>query len=429
MYTSIDELYALYLKHPSISTDSRQIKPGCLFFALKGENFDGNSYAEKALSSGAAYAVIDNETYAGSHTLLVENVLTSLQQLSQFHRRKFDIPFIAITGSNGKTTTKELMNAVLSQHYRVTATKGNYNNHIGVPLTLLEVSDKTQIAIIEMGANHQGEIAELCRIAEPTHGLITNIGKAHLEGFGGIEGVIKAKSELYNWLRAAGGHIFVNADNSLLMDRSSGTKRILYGTGNDNFIQGSMHEGTSRLELDWISRDGKLPVKTMLVGNYNFENVLAAICTGAFFEVPAEKIVSGINNYTPSNSRSQSIKTSRNTIIMDAYNANPTSMQLAIENFSRLDAVPKMVILGDMLELGDESLPEHEAIVKLVTEKNFETVVLVGPDFVSTAKRHFHCFKTSDEAYLWLNGKQFSGYTILIKGSRGIKLEKVMDAL
>ena len=429
MPISIEELYSVYLNHRAISTDSRQIIPGSLFFALKGDNFDGNKYAGIALDAGAAFAVIDNEAYVGSKTLLVNDVLDALQKLALMHRRKLAIPVVAITGSNGKTTTKELINAVLSQQYSVTATKGNLNNHIGVPLTLLEITEETQIAIIEMGANHQLEIARLCQLAEPTHGLITNIGKAHLGGFGGYEGVIKAKNELYYWLRNSAGTVFVNSGNPLLMELTSGMKRILYGHEEGIQTRGKSRDNTSTLELDWLSGNEIITVQTNLVGSYNFENVMAAICLGTFFNVSPDKIKSAIHAYQPSNSRSQAMKTAKNSIILDAYNANPTSMQLAIENFRQVKATHKMVILGDMLELGDESPAEHLAIVNLVKESGFERVVFVGPDFKSVATEKFQCFDNSDKALEWLRQENIKDYTILVKGSRGIKMEKVLDAL
>ncbi len=429
MHTSIEELYSLFLNHTAISTDSRQVVPDCLFFALKGDNFDGNKYAKVALDAGAAYAVIDDPAYEGNKTLLVNDVLEALQLLAQMHRRKFSIPVIAITGSNGKTTTKELINVVLSRQYQVTATKGNLNNHIGVPLTLLEITNETQIAIIEMGANHQGEIAQLCSLTEPTHGLITNIGKAHLGGFGGYEGVIKAKSEMYAWLRNSGAEVFVNGDNPLLTELSSGIKRTLYGKQEGNSCRGQARENNGMLEIEWISDIKTISVKTNLVGSYNFENVMAALCLGSFFNVSSDEIKTAINSYMPSNSRSQAMKTAKNSIILDAYNANPTSMQMAIENFRQVKARHKMVILGDMLELGDESFAEHLAIVNLVDTSDFDKVILVGPDFKKAAGERFHCFMTSADAYEWLITQKLKDYYILVKGSRGIKMEKVLEAL
>ena len=429
MQISIKELYSVFLKHSKISTDSRQIEPGCLFFALKGDNFDGNKYTKVALDAGAAYSVIDDPVYDGEQTLLVNDVLEALQLLARMHRRKFDIPVLAITGSNGKTTTKELINAVLSEQFHVSATKGNLNNHIGVPLTLLGITEETQIAIIEMGANHQGEIAQLCTLAEPTHGLITNIGRAHLGGFGGYDGVIKAKSELYSWLRNSNGEAFVNGENPMLMELSAGIKRTLYGMQEGSFSIGKVHQNTEMLSIDWLNGDKTIYLETNLVGNYNFENVMAAICVGTYFKVPSAKIKAAITSYLPSNSRSQAMKTDRNSIILDAYNANPTSMQVAIENFRQVKALHKMVILGDMLELGDESLAEHLAIANLVDKSAFDNVILVGPDFKKVAEERFICFTTSDEAHDWLLKQQLQNYTILVKGSRGIKMEKVLEAL
>lgn len=429
MRKTLEEIYSIFLINRSVSTDSRQIIPGCLFFALKGENFDGNKYAQKAIDAGATYAVIDDKNYDGESTILVDDVLVTLQHLAKMHRRKFNIPVVAITGSNGKTTTKELLNAVLSQKYKVTATKGNLNNHIGVPLTVLGITGETQLTIIEMGANHQGEIAQLCAIAEPTHGLITNIGKAHLGGFGGYEGVIKAKSELYWWLRASGGLAFLNADNQLLMELTTGIERTLYGTQEDVFARGKARENTDMLTIDWITGEGNIALETNLAGNYNFENVMAAICTGLFFKVPTAEIKIAICNYFPSNSRSQVMKTAKNSIILDAYNANPTSMQAAIENLRQVKAKHKMVVLGDMLELGDESLSEHSALTKLIEESNFEKVILVGPDFTEAAHSIFTCFRTSEEARDWLKTQDVKGYTILVKGSRGIRMENVLESL
>lgn len=429
MRATLDELYNIFLQHRTISTDSRQVPDGCLFFALKGENFDGNAYAKSAVESGAAYAVIDNAAYKHEKTLLVDDVLTTLQQLALMHRRKHHIPVLAITGSNGKTTTKELINAVLSRQFRVTATRGNLNNHIGVPLTLLEITADTELAIIEMGANHQGEIAQLCTFAEPTHGMITNIGKAHLEGFGGYEGVIKAKSELYSWLRNTKGKVFVNAGNPLLMQLTAGMDRVLFGPEQNTYCRGTLVKNTEMLEIEWHSGSGIIPISTHLVGNYNFENAMAAICIGMFFEVPAQKIQSAISDYIPSNSRSQAMKTARNTIILDAYNANPTSMQAALSNFSQVKADRKMVILGDMLELGDESPAEHLAIIKLVQESAFEKVIFVGPEFKKAAGQQFICFTHSADACQWLLEQKPEGYSILVKGSRGIKMEKVLEAL
>ena len=430
MRITIEELFSLYLRHRLITTDSRKIAAGSIFFALQGDNFDGNSFAKASLDNGAAYAVIDNPEYETEKCLLVDNVLDSLQQLSGMYRDKLNMQIIAITGSNGKTTTKELVNAVLGSHYKVSATKGNLNNHIGVPVTLLEIADDTQFAIVEMGANHQGEIENLCKIAKPTHGLITNIGRAHLGGFGGFEGIVKAKSELYTWLKTCQGHAFVNADNPLLTELSAGIgKRTFYSAKPGFHTYGKIAEEAGFLVIDWMTGNNTIHITTNLIGNYNFENVMAAICIGSFFGVPVEKIKGAISNYVPSNSRSQSLKTARNTIILDAYNANPSSMIAAIENFKRIKSQRKMLVLGDMLELGDESLAEHQAIVRMLIESDFDKVILVGPDFSRTAGSGFVTFPTSEDACLWLSDQKIENHTILIKGSRGIKMEKVLDAL
>ncbi|MFZ4546970.1 MAG: UDP-N-acetylmuramoyl-tripeptide--D-alanyl-D-alanine ligase [Bacteroidales bacterium] len=429
MLSNHSDLYSIFRKHNQISTDSRHIIPGSIFFALKGDNFNGNKYANAAIGAGAACAVIDEPEYKSDRSFLVDDVLEALQQLAQQHRNHFNIPVIAITGSNGKTTTKELTNAVLGQQFHVTATKGNLNNHIGVPLTLLCITNETEVAIVEMGANHQGEIAALCEIAKPTHGLITNIGKAHLSGFGGYEGVIKAKSELYNFLKNNNFTAYVNQDNPLLMGLSEGIKKVVYGTGGNIFASGKINGNTTNLEIDWDSGKGIVGIKTNLIGDYNFENVMAAICIGSDLGVPPEKIKTAISSYIPSNSRSQAMKTANNSIVLDAYNANPTSMRVAVENFSKLEAEHKMVILGDMLELGDESLAEHFEIVSLIEDSGFEKAIFVGPHFSAAAGIKFPCFLTSDEAANWLTCQQISDFLILVKGSRGIKMEKVLESL
>lgn len=427
MYTSTEELYIAFKQSRKISTDSRQVFPGSMFFALKGDNFDGNKYAEQALKAGASVAVIDNPAFKSEGTVLVEDVLSSLQQLANMHRRQFNIPVVAITGSNGKTTTKELVNSVLSQIYKVTATKGNLNNHIGVPLTLLQINDETEMAIIEMGANHQGEIEQLCKIAEPTHGLITNIGKAHLGGFGGFEGVIKAKSELYKWLRNNEGEAFIPFENELLVSLSKDMKTVFYGKTPGIFAAGKPRESNGMLVIDWKTPYGIVPVETNLVGSYNFENVMAALCLGAYFNVPVAESRSAICTYFPSNSRSQLLKTSRNSVILDAYNANPSSMQAALENFNKIESECKVLILGDMLELGEESLEEHKAIVNLLHKSGYKHVILVGPVFTEAAGNAFTCFQNSELAAVWLKENPVSGCTILIKGSRGIKMEKALE--
>ena len=429
MRTSLAELYEIFLQHPEVSTDTRNITPGCLFFAMKGEKFDGNSFAAEAIAAGAAYAVIDDPSVESEKTLLVENVLEMLQQLASLHRSALNIPVIAVTGTNGKTTTKELLNEVLGSHYRVKATKGNLNNHIGVPLTLLSVGREVEIAIIEMGANHRGEIGFLCSLARPTHGLITNIGKAHLEGFGGYEGVIQAKSELYQYLRATGGTVIVNGNNPLLLELSKDMNRLLYGEKAEFQACGQAGPSDPFLGIVWRAETGVHSFNTQLVGAYNFENVMAAICAGTLFRVPGEKIIQSLSNYLPSNNRSQSRDTGHNTVILDAYNANPSSMQAALENFSRMKAAKKMVLLGDMLELGAESKAEHEAIVQLIGTMDFEQVILVGPEFITASGSANITFPDSATAAGYLRDHPVKGYTILVKGSRGIGMEKVFRYL
>jgi UDP-N-acetylmuramoyl-tripeptide--D-alanyl-D-alanine ligase len=433
----IIELYGYFLKHPLVCTDTRDIKRGAIFFALKGDNFNANKFAEQALNEGCALAVIDEAAYKkDDRFFLVDDVLTALQALANHHRRQLSIPVIGITGSNGKTTSKELVNAVLSQKFDVLATKGNLNNHIGVPLTLLSITKEHEIAIIEMGANHQGEIAMLCAIAEPDFGMITNIGKAHLDGFGGYEGVIKAKSELFHFIHQKGGQLFVNADNALLTKLSEGMNKITFGTAEDVDFRGVFIESNPFVKLKFKAKDDtssftdKPVVTTQLIGNYNFENILAAACIGHHFRVSEAQIEQGIESYVPSNNRSQVMKTANNLLLLDAYNANPSSMNAAIENFAGMDQPNKMVILGDMLELGEESEREHAGVVQLLKKNKIENALLVGPLFMQAGKlMNAKCFITSDEALNYLKQYPVKGHAILIKGSRGIKLEKVVDAL
>lgn len=419
-------------------TDTRDIKPGSIFFALKGENFNGNQFAEKALEMGCAYAVIDEKEFQKNENyFLVDDVLSALQQLANHHRKQLNIPVIGITGSNGKTTSKELVNAVLSKKFKVLATVGNLNNHIGVPLTLLSITKEHEMAIVEMGANHQGEIAELCSIAEPDFGIITNIGKAHLEGFGGIEGVKKGKSELYKYVQSKGGKLFVHGDDEVLLELAGSTEKVTYGTKKLYDIVGSIHENaTEFISFQWATRYNAVNIKkselipTQLVGIYNYYNLLCAACVGHYFKVEDELINQALKEYTPSNNRSQLHKTKSNTLILDYYNANPSSMSLAIDNFASLNQPNKMVILGDMLELGSESEKEHDAIVALLQEKNITNALLVGPLFIQAGKKNnSKTFATSDEAVEFLKQNKITEATILIKGSRGIKLEKVVEVL
>lgn len=434
----IEKLYSIYLQHPFVCTDTREIKPGAIFFALKGGNFNGNQFAEQAINNGCSYAVIDEPGYKKDERyILVDDVLSSLQELAHYHRKQLEIPVIGITGSNGKTTTKELINAVLSKKYKVLATKGNLNNHIGVPLTLLSITKEHEIAIVEMGANHQGEIAMLCTISDPDFGIITNIGKAHLEGFGGLEGVKKGKSELYKYIQKKKGKIFVHADDEVLIELVENNDKITYGTKKLYDIVGSMQSSAGAfISFQWATRYNASNLKnsevisTQLVGIYNYYNLLCAACVGNYFKVEDKLINEALREYLPSNNRSQLHKTKDNTLILDYYNANPSSMSLAIENFVSLAFPEKMAILGDMLELGEDSMKEHKAILGLLHEKNISKVILVGPLFMEVAKgSDLKTFPTSDAASDYLKEQNIKGHVILIKGSRGIRLEKVVDVL
>jgi len=431
MRITIGQLYACYLETGIVTTDTRNITPGCIFFALKGDNFNGNDFAADAIAKGALYAVVDNPALAEEKQMLfVNDTLKALQDLARHHRDQLNIPVIGITGTNGKTTTKELINAVLSRKFRTASTAGNFNNHIGVPLTLLSINKSTEIAIIEMGANHEGEIAALCLIACPEFGIITNIGKAHLEGFGSFEGVIRAKSELFSFIRESGGQLFVNSDNELLTGLSENISSVTYGAKAGAWCHGWPQESNPYSRLQWDSPDGLLEVKTRLVGAYNFENSMAAICIGQFFGVSSNEICNAIANYQPSNNRSQIIETGKNQVIMDAYNANPTSMKAAVLNFRSMKSLQKMAVLGDMFELGDESKKEHEDMVKIIDESNFETVILIGPRFGSVmCPKHFLSFSSAAEACRWFLSNPVQGKTILVKGSRGMHLEEILKAL
>ena len=422
---TIEELYQIYLKHPSVQTDTRKLKPGDIFFALKGEKFNGNAFAKQAVEAGAAYVVIDDAAYEISgKTILVDNVLECLQQLAHHHRQQFQIPFIAITGSNGKTTTKELIHAVLSSKYKTYTTEGNLNNHIGIPLTLLRIKADAEIAVIEMGANHQKEIESYCQYALPTHGLITNCGKAHLEGFGGAAGVRKGKGELFDYLKTIDGTAFIFNDYDYLKEMSVGVSHIFSYGSKDGDITGEMLSSEPNLETA-ITGKNTFHIQTQLVGSYNFPNVLAAVCVGQYFKIAADKIKWAIENYTPSNSRSQLINKGSNRFIMDAYNANPSSMKLAIENFANLKSEKKVLLLGAMAELGEESMAEHEAIIKLIQSKNWEKVVLVGGDFIKLAHPYLS-FTNAQEAKTWLQNQKFENTDFLVKGSRSMQMEKII---
>jgi UDP-N-acetylmuramoyl-tripeptide--D-alanyl-D-alanine ligase len=424
---SVEELYRIYTAHPSVQTDTRKLKPGDIFFALKGENFNGNEFAADAIAKGAAYAVIDSAvSEIAGKTILVDNVLDTLQQLALHHRKQFNIPFIAITGSNGKTTTKELVHAVLSSGFKTYTTEGNLNNQIGVPLTILKIKTDAEMAVIEMGANHLYEIASYCSITLPTHGLITNCGKAHLEGFGSEEAIKKAKGELFDYLRSNQGTAFVMWDYDYLRKMSKGIAMIIkYGTA-DADVEGKVLANDPFLEVTITKGMNADDIKTRLVGDYNFPNVLAAVCVGAYFGLTSEKIKTAIRDYIPSNSRSQLLEKGTNRIILDAYNANPSSMKLAIENFARMQAANKVLMLGAMAELGSDSMDEHKIIVDLIRQYKWKQVVLTGGDFLKI-EHPYLAFETSELAAEWFRQQQFSNTYLLIKGSRSTQMEKVLE--
>lgn len=429
-----ERLYDYYQENPVISTDTRNIIPGCIFFALKGDLFNANEFASQAIEKGAAYAVVDEEKYAtNSQCLLVEDVLSTLQDLARHHRKQLNIPVIGLTGSNGKTTSKELVNAVLAERYKTFATFGNLNNHIGVPLSILSITDEVQVAVIEMGANHQKEIELLCTIAQPTHGIITNVGMAHLDGFGGFEGVKKGKAELYTYLKETHGYTFINRDNPHLLEMSTAAglnKLIYYGTENGNTIKGTLKSSDPFIEVDWNNHEVSSAVKTNLTGSYNFENILAAICIGDFFDMSPEEINTGLSNYQPKNNRSQLTKTEKNTVICDFYNANPSSMTAALNNIAVLSADKKTAILGDMFELGPESAGQHEIIAKQAAESSLDQIIFIGKDFFhhkNDVKGIF--FETPDEAAIFLQENPVEDHLVLLKGSRGMQLERLLQYL
>lgn len=417
------DLYRIYLRHPSVETDTRKLKQGDLFFALRGPHFNGNAFAARALEAGASFAVIDEEACrTDDRMLLVEDALASLQQLAAYHRDRFDIPFIAITGSNGKTTTKELTRDVLATTYVTYATEGNLNNHIGIPLTLLRIKADVEMAVIEMGANHQHEIEAYCRIVRPTHGLITNAGKAHLEGFGGVEGVRKGKGELFDHLRATGGTAFVCADFDYFRGMSHDIRRIIwYGTGPENDVNGSVKGIDPFLSVE-TSYTGE--INTKLIGDYNLYNILAAVAIGKHFGVQTERVRQALSSYQPGNSRSQFMRSGENAFILDAYNANPSSMQAAITNFAASTASHKVLMLGAMMELGDESLTEHERLVDLIGRYSWDKVVLVGGDF-GRIRHPYLYLPDAAAAREWLEQQGLRGATILVKGSRLMAMEKI----
>jgi UDP-N-acetylmuramoyl-tripeptide--D-alanyl-D-alanine ligase len=425
----IEEIYDIYKRHSVICTDTRAIEKDCIFFALKGENFDGNKFASEALRKGASFAIIDDKSYVeDERTILVDDVLKCLQDLASHHRNLFESPVIGITGSNGKTTTKELLNAILGTQYDVHATSGNFNNHIGVPLTLLKQGSEHNLMIIEMGANAIGEIAMLSNISDPDIGLITNIGKAHLKGFGSFEGVKKAKTELYSYIAHKKGLVFVNHEDELLMEASKGIRRKTYaGMHADVKSSYSVNE-IGCVVVNLQTESGEISIPTNLFGGYNYQNVMAAIALGLHFGIEMNNIKKALSDYFPQNNRSQLIKTTNNRIILDAYNANPTSMQLAIKSFAELKDKNKMFVLGDMLELGDKSKEEHQAIVRLLESLGFKDVFLIGREFCET-KNSFHTFQNVEEFSSYINTIPPMDFSILMKGSRGIGIEKSLDSL
>jgi UDP-N-acetylmuramoyl-tripeptide--D-alanyl-D-alanine ligase len=434
---SFEEIYTLIQSVDfKICTDTRKIVPQSIFFALSGENFNGNAFAEVALAEGCSYAIVDDPTISGNDNLiLVDNALKALQTLARIHRRRLNIPVIGITGSNGKTTTKELLYSVLSKKFKVTATRGNLNNHIGVPLTLFEIKPAHELAIVEMGANHQGEIAALSSIAEPNFGIITNIGKAHLEGFGGIEGVKKGKGELFDFIEKTNGKIFLNGDDPVLQEMAIKLDKITYGYTKLFDIVGKINSTDPFINFQWKTRYTASELKnasvvaTQLVGDYNFNNLLCAVCVGNHFQISEKLINEAVSEYTPNNNRSQLVDTGKNKLILDMYNANPSSMFAAIQNFAGLKAENKIVILGDMLELGDETDHEHLRIIELVKEKKIESAFFIGKNFKKLEQIDSGLFlNDSSEALAYFQKTALVNKTILIKGSRGTKLETLLPA-
>ena len=425
----IEQLHKLFKESAGVCTDTRQIKPRCLFFSLKGGNFNGNQFAEKAISLGAGYAIIDEKEYSSTpNTILVNDVLKTLQDLASYHRMKFNIPFIAVTGSNGKTTSKELLNAVLSKKYNVAYTKGNLNNHIGVPLTLLDVNETDQIALVEMGDNHPKEVALLCEIAKPDFGFVTNVGKDHLEGFGSFEKNILAKKEVFDYLQKTNGTVFVDQSDLLVSGMvDSSIRTVTYGMTNSfSYIEFKGADPT----VQFVS-ENKEEVKTQLFGGFNFNNMKLAYCIGKYFEISDDEISNALANYTPDNNRSQVIETSKNTLIMDAYNANPSSVLEAVNSLAEMQTDKlKVVILGDMFELGSYAKEEHQLITNRVAEASFSSAILVGENyFNSVIPSKVNAFKTKKEAEIEIKKIAPEGAIILLKGSRGMRMETFKDIL
>jgi UDP-N-acetylmuramoyl-tripeptide--D-alanyl-D-alanine ligase len=428
---TIDKLYIIFLAQgQKITTDTRKIESDQIFFALKGGNFDGNSFALEAIKQGAKYAVVDDKSIEGPGIIVVDDVLKTMQELALYHRRMLNIPVIAITGSNGKTTSKELIREVLAMKFKVACTKGNLNNHIGIPLTLLDIKAYEDISIIEMGANHQGEIADYCTYTEPNFGVITNIGKAHLEGFGGIEGVIKGKTELFRFLATnSNSKVFVNIDDEVLVNHSEGLVTIPYGTDPQLPIFGKIQDFASEFLIVQIFDDeNKYTIRTKLTGDYNLYNVLLAYSIGRYFEIDSLKIVQALESYQPSNSRSQILKRGDSTIILDAYNANPSSMEVALKNLAKFKT-KRIAIIGAMKELGQSTYEEHNKLLLQASSLKIELVVLVGSEFsdVVIPSSTVLYFESTELARKWYQGYKFSTETILIKGSRSMALEKILE--
>ena len=426
--STIEKIYELFKTAYTVTTDSRTITPGCVFVALKGEHFDGNDFALKVAEEGVAACVIADRKDLPQHDRLfiVEDSLKTLQELANHHRKKLGTPIIGITGTNGKTTTKELVSAVLSKKYDIIFTQGNFNNQLGVPLTLLRIKPETELAVVEMGASHPGDINELTGIGEPNYGIITNIGRAHLRDFGGYEGVVKTKNEMYQYIAAHNGLLFVNKDNELLMNLADNINKVTYGTCENADIQGKMISANPYLSVEWNGHK----ICTQLVGDYNFENVMAAICVGRYFKVDENDIVEALSSYHPTNNRSQVIETSRNRVVMDAYNANPTSMSFSIKNFRNICKDDNLLILGDMRELGNESEQEHKTIIELLHELKFKNVYLVGSEFSKCSENSgYVTFNDVEELAQYLLQHPVSSHDILVKGSNGVHLNKIIDSL
>lgn len=426
-YMQIAQLHNIFLKSQGISTDSREDLKDKIFVALKGENFDGNQYVQNALEKGALLAIADNPELKNlsQHIIVVNDSLTTLQKLANFHRRFLNIPIISITGSNGKTTTKELIAKVMEKKFAVHYTFGNLNNHIGVPLTLLKMNTNTQIGVVEMGANHPGEIKALCKIAEPDYGYITNFGKAHLEGFGSFEGVIKAKSELYDYLKANNKIIFINEDQELQLKQGKDAKTIGFSQNKDSFCTVKLKNTIPFVEVQYQN----LPIQSHLLGEYNFSNIAAAICIGQFFEIEKEQIKEAIEHYRPDNNRSQMISKGSNQIILDAYNANPTSMEAAILNFQNLPAENKAVIVGDMFEVGKTENQEHQYIVDLLEKSDIKDIFVCGKIFYRTNVDRAQKFSSFEDLQKKIKALSYKNTCFLIKGSRGMAMERILEVL